>query len=121
VRQLREESGDLFWLWRERAVPPSVRFLSIVGAEDPVVPSTSVDVPGGTTIVVPTGAPLLGDDHSAVLTDDDAISAAQAHLSGRAPADSCGPFTNVGGAVYSEVLRAGASFVTTFPSQGKGK
>jgi hypothetical protein len=121
VRQLREESGDMFWLWRERAVPPSVRFLSIVGAEDPVVPSTSVDVPGGTTIVVPTGAPLLGDDHSAVLTDVDAISAAQAHLSGRAPADSCGPFTNVGGAVYSEVLRAGASFVTTFPSQGKGK
>ena len=120
VRQMASGSGDMFWLWRDRAVPRPVRFLSIVGSEDPAVPSTSADARGGTTIVVPVGDALVPDDHSAVLHDDDAISAAQAHLSGRAPADSCGPFTNVGGFLYSQAVSVTAGIVTTFPSNNRG-
>jgi len=105
VGQLAETSSTMQSLWTDRAVPPTVRFLSIVGAEDPVVPSSSSDVPGGTKIVVPVGATLVPDDHSAVLRDDDAISAAQVHLGGGSPADSCGPFTDVGAELYSTVIR----------------
>jgi pimeloyl-ACP methyl ester carboxylesterase len=115
IDQLATDSPTIRGLWDGRTVAPEVRFLSIVGAEDPVVPSTSAEVPGGTTIVVPAGRTLVPDDHSAVLRDDDAISAAQAHLAGRAPADSCGPFTNVGGALYSEAVSLAAQVVTGAP------
>ena len=104
VEQMSTGSSTIEELWDAGGVPPEVRFLSIVGSEDPIVPSSSASVPGGTKIVVPAGDTLWPDDHSAVLRDDDAISAAQAHLSGRAPADSCGLFTDVGGWLYTQLV-----------------
>ena len=71
------------------------------------MPSTSADIPGGEKVVLPVGSTLVPDDHHAILTDDDAISAAQAQLSGGHPADSCGLFTDVGGELYSDVVRIG--------------
>ncbi len=112
VAQLAESSPTMRSLWADGGVPASVRFLSIVGAEDGVVPSSSSDVPGGTKIVVPVGSTLVPDDHRNVLTDDDAISAAQSHLGGGSPANSCGPFTDVGGELYSTVIRLTTSAVS---------
>lgn len=104
VQQMTTESDTIEHLWDDGGVPSDIRVLSIAGSEDPIVPSHRSDVPGGTKVVVPAGAPLWPDDHRAVLRDDDAISAAQAHLEGRAPADSCGLFTDVGGYLYEKVV-----------------
>jgi hypothetical protein len=105
INQMAEDSDTIEGLWGNGGVPPEIRFLSIIGAEDPIVPSSSADVPGATKVVVPAGDTLVPDDHSAVLRDDDAMSAAQAHLSGRSPADTCGAFTDLGGLLYSELVR----------------
>ncbi|MSO78977.1 MAG: hypothetical protein EXQ79_05165 [Acidimicrobiia bacterium] len=116
VAQLAEKSDTIEGLWADDAkVPSSVRYLSIVGAEDAVVPSSSADVPGGTKVIVPVGTVLLPDDHRNVLSDDDAISAAQAHLGGGFPADACGVLEDVGGATYSDLVR----FVTNKVSLGE--
>lgn len=104
VEQMTSDSETIKKLWDAGEAPEDIRFISIIGSEDPIVPSNRADVPGATKVVVPAGAPLWPDDHSAVLRDDDAISAAQAHLSGRAPADSCGLFTDVGGWLYTELV-----------------
>ena len=104
INQMAEDSDTIEGLWDSGGVPSDIRFLSIIGAEDPIVPSSSADVPGATKVVVPAGDRLVPDDHSAVLRDDDAMSAAQAHLSGRSPADSCGAFTDIGGLLYSELV-----------------
>jgi Peptidase family M23 len=105
--ELSEDSSTMRELWSGRSLPRGIRYLSLVGSEDWEVPSSSADVPGGEKVVLPVGDTLVPDDHHAVLTDDDAVSAAQAQLSGGHPADSCGPFTDVGGALYSEVVRVG--------------
>jgi hypothetical protein len=104
INQMAEDSDTIEGLWGNGGVPPEIRFLSIIGAEDPIVPSSSADVPGATKVVVPAGDTLVPDDHSAVLRDDDAMSAAQAHLSGRSPADTCGAFTDLGGLLYTELV-----------------
>lgn len=108
VAQLSEGSRVITELWRN-GLPLGVRFLSIVGSEDPVVPSSSGDVPGAPKVIVPVGTPFIPDDHSAILNDDDAISAAQAQLAGGSPASSCGPLVDVGGELYSNMLRLGAN------------
>jgi hypothetical protein len=115
VSELAEGSQTIEHLWSNTEIPPGIRFLSIMGSEDPVVPSTSGFVPGGDRIVVPVGDALVPDDHSAILADDDAISAAQAQLSGGHPADSCGLFVDVGAVVYSTVVRAAAASVKASP------
>ena len=76
------------------------------GFEDPAAASTSADARGGTTIVVPLAtrsSPMI--TRRSCTTTNATISAAQAHLSGRAPARSCGPLANVGGFLYSQAVR----------------
>ena len=113
--QLREGSPTIQGLWAEgRHLPGNIRVLSIVGSEDPVVPSTSGDAPGAEKIVVPVGDVLVPDDHSAILRDDDALSAAQAQLSGGHPVQDCGVFTDVGGELYSDVIRITSHAIAPF-------
>jgi len=109
ISQLGENSPTIKNLWRNGGVPRGIRYLSIAGAADPVVPSDHSDVPGGTKIVVTAGNPLPFDDHSAVLRDDDAISAAQAHLEGGHPANSCGLLVDAGAKLYSALVRRATS------------
>lgn len=106
--QLAEDSSVVRQIGAE---PPSprVRFLSIVGSTDLVVPSPSGDLPGARKIVVSVGRALdPRDDHSGILRDDDALSAAQAHLAGGTPSTFCGPLTDVAGEKLSEAIRLGA-------------
>ncbi|MCJ7436750.1 MAG: hypothetical protein MUP97_03180, partial [Acidimicrobiia bacterium] len=77
------------------------------------------DVPGATKIVVPVGSafsPL--DDHSGILRDSDALSAAQAQLSGGAPVASCGPLTDVVGTSYVVAEHAAAELVSSIRPSG---
>jgi peptidase M23-like protein/putative serine esterase DUF676 len=108
--QLREGSPTIKGLWEKGDhLPANIRFLSIVGSEDPFVPSTSGDAPGAEKIVVPVGDVLVPDDHSGILRDDDALSAAQAELSGGHPVHDCGIFTDAGGELYSDAVRVGTA------------
>ena len=92
------------------------RFLSIMGTRDLVVPSTSGDVHGGEKVAVQVGNWKPFDDHSGIMRDDDALSAAQAQLAGGSPA-SCGPLSDVLPALYSETVRFGTA-VTQLPVIG---
>jgi hypothetical protein len=114
IQQMTSDSDTITGLG-DRVVPPSVRFLSVMGSEDPIVPSNRGDIAGGTKVVVQAGESFWPDDHSAVLHDDDAISAAQAHLEGRSPADTCGLFTDVGGTLYSELVDKATERVSLTP------
>jgi hypothetical protein len=89
-----------------------------MGSLDPWVPSVVGDVPGKQKIVVPVGAALLPDDHSAILSDSDALSAAQAHLSGGSPADTCGPLVDAPGAGIASAEAAATSLVTSLSPFG---
>jgi len=105
LEQLCEGSRTIQRLWRH-GVPRGVRFLSIGGNEDLVVPSPSTEVGhGGTSIVVEAGDPFVPDDHSAILRDDDAVSAAQTFVHGGEPA-ACGLLSGGPGIVYAEAVRA---------------
>jgi hypothetical protein len=105
LEQLCEGSPTIDGLWR-RPPPKSVRFLSIAGMEDLVVPSPSTEVPGGATeIIVQVGDPLGLDDHSGIVKDDDAISATQAHLRGET-VGGCGVLAGSIGDGYAAVVRA---------------
>jgi hypothetical protein len=106
-------------LWSAQGPPRTIRYLSIVGSLDPAVPSAVGDVPGATKIVVPVGSafsPL--DDHSGILRDSDALSAAQAQLSGGAPVASCGPLTDVVGTSYVVAEQAAAEMVSSIQPSG---
>jgi hypothetical protein len=92
---------------------PRVRFLSIAGSEDIAVPSTSADPPIGRKIVVPAGDALVPDDHTAILADADALSAAQAQLAGGHPADTCGLLVDVEGDVVAGAAHAATAAVRT--------
>jgi len=108
--QLCEGSPTIEKLWR-RPVPPGVRFLAIGGMEDPVVPSPSAEAGrGARSIVVSAGDGFVPDDHSAILHDDDAISAAQAHLQGREPA-GCGFASGAAGELYANAVRAATAAI----------
>lgn len=103
LRQLCEGSPTIKALWRH-PLPDHVRFLSVAGLGDLFVPSPSTYVPGGRNVVVQVGDLLWFDDHSGIVHDDDAISAAQAHLRGEEPA-GCGLFAGAPGVSYAETLR----------------
>lgn len=106
-------------LWSGQGPPRSIRYLSIVGSLDPAVPSAVGDVPGATKVVVPVGSALDPlDDHSGILRDPDALSAAQAQLSGGAPVASCGPLTDVVGTSYVVAERAAAEMVSRIQPSG---
>jgi len=115
VTQMTSDSSTIDGIQSHDDITNGIRFLSIAGSEDPIVPSNRSDVPGATKVVVPVGVPLLPDDHSAVVRDDDAISAAQAHLEGRSPADSCGLLVDVGGELWSGLVDWAAKKTTTVP------
>jgi pimeloyl-ACP methyl ester carboxylesterase len=104
LEQLREGS-PLVTRLKNATYPRRVRYLSLAGSEDPVVPSTSSDPPRGDKYTLPVGDTWVPDDHTAILRDDDALSAAQAHLSGGAPVDSCGPLVDVPGGLETAVVR----------------
>lgn len=110
LHQLREGSPTIRGIPRE-GFPRRVRFLSIAGSEDAAVPSSSADPPVGSKTVVQVGAPLSTDDHTGILRDADALSAAQAHLSGGHPVDSCGLLVDVQGQVESVAVRGATSVV----------
>jgi hypothetical protein len=106
-------------LWSGPGPPRSIRSLSIVGSLDPAVPSAVGDVPGATKVVVPVGSAFdPSDDHSGILRDRDALSAAQAQLSGGAPVASCGPLTDVVGTGYVVAERAAAEVVASIRPSG---
>lgn len=110
LAQLAAGSETMRDLWADGGPPRGIRFLSIAGSEDPVVPSSVADVPGARKVVVPVGSAFdPTDDHSGILRDADAISAAQAHLSGGAPVDSCGPLTDVVSTGYVVAAQAAAN------------
>ena len=113
--QLSPESETIHNVWSGPEPPRPIRKLSVMGSADPWVPSSSGDIPGGTKVVVPVGVPYLPDDHTEILHDSDAVSAAQAHLSGGSPADSCGPLVDVPGAVYGAAVSAGADLISGIP------
>jgi hypothetical protein len=110
LAQLAAGSETMRDLWADGGPPRGIRFLSIAGSEDPVVPSSVADVPGARKVVVPVGSAFdPTDDHSGIVRDPDAISAAQAHLSGGAPVDSCGPLTDVVSTGYVVAAQAAAN------------
>jgi hypothetical protein len=115
LQQLCEGSSTIEGLWEHR-LPAGVRFLSIAGLEDWVVPSPNTHVPDGTNIVVQAGDPFLPDDHSAIVHDDDAISAAQAHLRGDEPA-GCGVLVGAPGIKYADTVRHVNTLVALTDSQ----
>ena len=116
LMQLQDDSPLIRHL-ENAEYPRNIRYVSLAGSEDLVVPSSSADPPRGDKYTLPVGGRLVPDDHSAVLRDDDALSAAQAHLSGGSPVDSCGPLTDVPGAVESAAVRG----VTSLLDLGQGK
>lgn len=110
LSQLDERSTTIDGL-RGTSFEDGPRFLSIMGTQDLVVPSTSGDVEGAHKVVVHVGdVPNPLDDHSGILRDDDALSAAQAQLAGGSPA-GCGPLKDASAAVYAEAVRLGTSAV----------
>lgn len=112
LEQISMGSETMRALWSGRQLPPEIRPLSIVGSHDLVVPSSVGDIPGGNKIVVPVGSALdPRDDHSGILSDPDALSAAQAQLSGAAPVDSCGPLTDIVSTGYTAVAQAAADVI----------
>jgi hypothetical protein len=114
--QLSWRSSTMRAVWAGGGPPPRIRYLSIVGSLDPAVPSNVGDVPDTSKVVVSAGTALSPfDDHSGILDDPDALSAAQAHLSGGAPADSCGPLVDVMGTVYSAAVQVTADAVAILP------
>ena len=70
------------------------------------MPSSSADPPFGEKVVVQAGNAFVPDDHSAILRDGDALSAAQAHLAGGRPAGSCGILVDAPGEALSTAVRA---------------
>ncbi len=117
LRQLSPDSPTMTHLRSSRHLPAGLRFLSIVGSEDAVVPSSSGDVPGGTKTVVPVGEAFVPDDHSSILRDPDALSAAQAQLSGGSPADTCGPLVDLASEAYTSAVTSAADLVDRIPGQ----
>ncbi len=94
------------------------RFLSIMGSQDPVVPSAQGDVSGGKKVVVNVGTiPWPFDDHSGIMGEDDAKSAAQAHLAGGAPA-SCAPDLGFLPPPFGALAELGVQAAGLLPSGG---
>ncbi len=115
LRELSTRSTTVTRLWSKGGPPEQIRYLSIMGSLDPVVPSNVGDVPDKSKIVVPVGMALVPDDHSGILRDSDALSAAQAHLSGGSPADSCGPLVDLIGTEYSGAVAVATRVVSHLP------
>ena len=110
LEQLCEGSTTIDGLWRQ-GVPDGVRFLSVGGSEDPVVPAPNTEVgSGGMSVVVDAGDQFVPDDHSAILSDADAISAAQTFVQGGEPED-CGIASGAAGALYATAVRAATALI----------
>jgi hypothetical protein len=83
VRDLDEGSGFVRGLWRT-PLPDHIRFTTIGGTDDVVVPATQIGVPGATEVVVNVGGGPL-DDHTNIPSDPGALRAVRAALEGRPP------------------------------------
>jgi hypothetical protein len=83
VRDLDEGSGFVRGLWRT-PLPDHIRFTTIGGTDDVVVPATQIGVPGATEVVVNVGGGPL-DDHTNIPSDPEALRAVRAALEGRPP------------------------------------
>lgn len=95
ARQLAEGSGLMTGLWRHR-LPDHVDFTSIGAPDDPVVPASQIDVPGGQRVVVDPAGVL--QEHDAITHDARAMSAVRLALEGRPP-----PCVGVGEALRDAV------------------
>ena len=119
LMELSQDSRTIRGLWADHRLPSTIRVLTIAGSLDPEVPSAVGAVPGRAWVVVPVGSAFNpGDDHSGILRDSDALSAAQANLSGGAPVASCGPLTDVVGNGYVVAERAAAEMVSSIQPSG---
>jgi hypothetical protein len=94
VKELAEHSSFMEHLW-DQGIPEHFDFTTIGATEDVVVPATQISAPGAVETVV------AGDglnQHSAVVSDPDALRAVRAALEGRAP-----PCVSLGTALRSAV------------------
>ena len=98
VGQLAESSPTIRNLF-PHGIPDHVNFTTIGADTDYVVPATNISVPGATETVI-AGADLdLGNEHSAIVSDSDALRAVRSALEGRPP-----PCVSIGQALRSAVV-----------------
>ena len=100
TRQLAEDSSFMKKLW-DRPLPDQVDMTSIAGDDDFVVPGSVTDAPGARQVTVDPGG--IGD-HSAIVTDSDAMREVRLALEQRPPA-CVGLLQGVRGAVEPVLIR----------------
>ena len=84
VGQLAEGSPTIKSLF-PRGLPEHIDFTTIGADTDYVVPATNISVPGATETVIPGATRDLLNEHSAIVTDADALRAVRSALEGRPP------------------------------------
>ena len=100
TRQLAEDSSFMNHLWAE-PLPDHVDMTSIAGDDDFVVPGSATEAPGARQVTVDPGG--IGD-HSAIVTDADAMREVRLALEQRPP--SCvGLLQGIRGAVEPVMIR----------------
>ena len=100
TRQLAEDSSFMKSLW-ERPLPDHVDMTSIAGDDDFVVPGSVTEAPGARDVTVdPSGV----GDHSAIVTDSDAMREVRLALEQR-PRSCVGLFQGIRGAVEPVLIR----------------
>jgi hypothetical protein len=84
VGQLAESSPTIRNLF-PHGVPDHINFTTIGADTDYVVPATNISVPGATETVIAGDELHLGNEHSAIVSDSDALRAVRSALEGRPP------------------------------------
>jgi len=84
VGQLAEGSPTIKGLF-PRGLPEHIDFTTIGADTDYVVPATNISVPGASETVIPGATRDLLTEHSAIVTDADALRAVRSALEGRPP------------------------------------
>ena len=84
VGQLAEASPTIKNLF-PHGLPEHINFTTIGADTDSVVPATNISVPGATETVIAGGDLDLGTEHSAIVSDSDALRAVRSALEGRPP------------------------------------
>jgi hypothetical protein len=84
VRELAEGSPTITSLF-PHGLPDHVNYTTIGADTDYMVPATNISVPGATETVIPGGDLDLAGEHSAIVSDADALRAVRSALEGRPP------------------------------------
>jgi hypothetical protein len=98
VGQLTEGSPTIKSLF-PHGLPEHVNYTTIGADTDYVVPATNISVPGATETVIAGGDLDLLNEHSAIVSDSDALRAVRSALEGRAP-----PCVSIGKAIRGAVV-----------------